>query len=75
VNSRSEIKDEDFESFAEKYVAAGGNQKNFIKFYQQQVKNAGTNQIQKLVERGNSSYGQYMQNLMRATDSDPMSLN
>ena len=74
VNSKSQITDQDYEAFAEKYVASGGNQKNFIKFYQQQVKNAGQNQIGKLVERGNSSYGQYMQNLMRNIDSDPQSL-
>jgi hypothetical protein len=75
VNSKSEITDEDYRDFVEKYVSNGGNQKNFIQFYQQQVKNAGKNQIQKLIERGNSSYGQYMQNLMRAVDSDPTSLN
>ena len=74
INSKSEITDSDFQDFAEKYVASGGNQRNFIKFYQQQVKNAGQNQIGKLVERGNSSYGQYMQNLMRSIDSDPQSL-
>lgn len=74
VNSKSEITNEDYQRFAERYVEYGGNQKNFIKFYQSQVKNAGKNQIQKLVERGNSSYGQYMQNLTRSLDSDPMSL-
>lgn len=74
VNSKSEITNEDYEHFAQKYVEYGGNQKNFIKFYQSQVKNAGQNQIKKLVERGNSSYGQYMQNLTRSLDSDPTSL-
>ena len=51
------------------YVTAGGNQRDFVQFYQRQVKNAGKNQIGKLVERGNSSYGQYMQNLMRSLDT------
>ena len=74
VNSKSEITNEDLEGFMSRYVEYGGSQKNFIKFYQSQVKAAGKNQIQKMVERGNSSYGQYMQNLTRSLDSDPISL-
>lgn len=74
VNSKSEITDSDIEDFMESYVKSGKDQKNFISYYQRQVRNAGKNQINKLIERGNSSMGQYMQNLVRSLDSEPMDL-
>jgi len=74
VNAGVEITDEDYYSFMSRYVSAGGDQKNFVKFYQQRVKEAGKNQIASLVEKGNSPSSRYMQNLMRSLDSDPVSL-
>ena len=70
VNSGAELDDSDVDDFMANYVASGGDQRNFIQYYQRQVKNAGKNQIKKLVERGNTPYGQYMQNLMIGLEAD-----
>lgn len=75
VNSGAEITDEDLESFMGEYVKSGKNQANFAKWYQKQVKEAGTNQINKLVEKGNSSYGQYMQKIIKGLDTAPQDLD
>jgi len=74
INSGSEITDSDLESFMESYVKSGKTQANFAKWYQKQVKEAGTNQIGKLVEKGNSSYGQYMQKILKGLDTAPVDL-
>lgn len=74
INSQSEITDEDVDGFMQRYVAAGGDQGNFVKWYQKQVKDAGKNQVAKLMERGNSSSGRYLQNLMRSLEAEPTSL-
>lgn len=70
VNSGSEINDEDIDDFMTQYMQAGGDQRNFIQYYQRQVKNAGKNQINKLAERGNTPYGQYIQKLMIGLEAD-----
>lgn len=74
VNSGAEITDGDVESFMESYAKSGKNQANFAKWYQRQVKEAGTNQIGKLIEKGNSSYGQYMQKILKGLDTAPVDL-
>lgn len=70
VNANEEITDSDIDSFMQSYLRTGKDAATFAQFYQRQVKNAGQNQIAKLVQRGNSSYGQYMQQLMMNLDSD-----
>jgi hypothetical protein len=70
VNAKEEITDSDIDSFMQSYLRTGKDAATFTQFYQRQIKNAGQGQVAKLVQRGNSSYGQYMQNLMMNLDSD-----
>jgi len=69
VNAKEEITDSDVDTFMQSYLRTGKDAATFTQFYQRQVKNAGQNQIAKLVNRGNSSYGQYMQQLMMNLDT------
>ncbi len=70
VNSDTPITQEDYDNFMGKYVAAGGDHKNFVKFYQQRVKEAGKSAVSSLLEKSSSPSGRYMQNMMRGIDSD-----
>lgn len=68
VQSGSDITEKDVESFLEEYVHAGGDQKNFQKFWQRQIKVANENQIKQLMWGANTSYSKYMQKLMGGSE-------
>lgn len=72
VNANEEITDSDVDTFMQSYLRTGKDAATFAQFYQRQVKNAGQNQVAKLVQRGNSSYGQYMQQLMMNLPNEPV---
>jgi len=55
--------------FAEKYVARGGNQKNFNQYFMDQYKNATTSQAEQLSRNLSNPYGRKMQYLLGGSDS------
>jgi hypothetical protein len=64
VRSRSEVTEEEFDNFLTSYVHKGGNQKDFIKYWQKQVKDADKGQIDALVGNAKRPFSQYMQQMM-----------
>lgn len=55
---------EQLTEFAEKYAAAGGKQEEFTKWYVSQIRAATVPQANKIIERNNNQYSQYMQQIM-----------
>lgn len=67
VQNNVEITDEDMKSFFDKYTHAGGNQKNFLKFWHGQVTKANKNQINMMIEKSTTPYSQYMQKILQGS--------
>lgn len=61
ARSGQEISEGDMNDFLTKYVHAGGDQKNFIKFHQKNVKDASKSVTDSLTANAGKPYSQYMQ--------------
>lgn len=69
ITSGAGIEQGEVTGFMDQYVHAGGDQKNFIKWYQHQVKQASSSQIQQLLAHTNTPYSKYMQKIIGGSDS------
>lgn len=72
VRSGAEISESDVNGFLTEYVHKGGTQKDFIKFYQSNVKKANVSQINQLVSNTKNPYAQYMQSMMHGAELEDM---
>jgi hypothetical protein len=64
VRAGNQVSQEEFEGFLTEYVHRGGKQKDFIKYWQKQVKDANRSQLTALVGNASSPYSKYMQIMM-----------
>jgi hypothetical protein len=64
VRTGGDISQEEYDDFLEGYVRAGGDQKNFQKFWLQQVTSAKDSQIDKMIRTSNSDFSKYLQTMM-----------
>jgi hypothetical protein len=64
VRNGEDISQEDVQGFLNEYVKGGGNQKDFNKFWLQQVKKAKKSQIEQMVSHVGTPQSQYMQKML-----------
>ena len=64
ITSGADVSQDDVESFLQQYVHIGGNQKNFQKFWQHQIKQSSSDKITQLMRHTSTPFSNYMQVLM-----------
>lgn len=64
---------EKMDQFAREYVAAGGRQENFMRFYSRALATASTSQVNAIIAKNQSPSSQYMQTMLGGLQMQDMS--